>query len=464
MRRAALAGLCLLLGCAGPGTFEIELPSGTLNVPQGGTTELSVRVVRLDGFAGDVHLRAESLPAGVTSTETIVSSDSTSGTFTLSAPPSVALPAPVLARVRGDGAHRTERASLALTVRGAPGSLDTSFGSGGQASLLEEILDAEALPDGGLLVTGYDDSSAKVCRLTVDGSLDQAFGAAGCAALGTHKFFGTNLLVDETGFFLIASADMQIAIARFHLDGTLDLGFGDGGVVFHGAPGTYERPMYAVRLEDGFALTAYHNDGIDQGMMLLRFDLDGSPTAKFGTNGRIELGPHWGVGLERRPNGGLVTGGDSLLFLTASGALDTSFAGGALETPEPVHTIAVHGDEVFAAGATNVYRYSSAGKLEQQYVELGDWAGITDLTFDDAGSMLLFGSSGANPYFPHFLLGRRTASGVWDESFSPGGVHSYLGGPFAGGVIVSPDGRYMLSGTNRTPDYVYSGVIFRVWN
>jgi hypothetical protein len=162
MRRAALAGLCLLLGCAGPGTFEIELPSGTLNVPQGGTTELSVRVVRLDGFAGEVHLRAESLPAGVTSTETSVSSDSTSGTFTLSAPPSVALPAPVLARVRGDGAHRTERAPLALTVRGAPGSLDTSFGSRGQASLLEEILDAEALPDGGLLVTGYDDSSAKV--------------------------------------------------------------------------------------------------------------------------------------------------------------------------------------------------------------------------------------------------------------------------------------------------------------
>src|SRR5207302_81672 len=91
-------------------------------------------------------------------------------------------------RASGDVTH-------AVLVRGAPGTLDTSFGDGGIVRLGEGAAEATGIAiqaDAKILLGGRFGSDAAVVRLLPDGRLDETFGTGGKARLPIEGVVSTN--------------------------------------------------------------------------------------------------------------------------------------------------------------------------------------------------------------------------------------------------------------------------------
>src|SRR6476660_1083888 len=140
------------------------------------------------------------------------------------------------------------------------GQLDTTFGSGGLPStgfVGGEGLQGVALqPDGKIIWVGSQNTpgfpafgtfSFAVARFTANGTLDTSFGTGGQASVeffappmqGAQEF-ARAVLVQPDGKILVAGsarqgqirfAPIQGALARFNADGTLDTSFGTGGKI-----------------------------------------------------------------------------------------------------------------------------------------------------------------------------------------------------------------------------------------
>ena len=140
------------------------------------------------------------------------------------------------------------------------GKLDTTFGSGGTASAGfvggEGGTGVALQPDGKIIWVGSQNTpgfpafgtfSFAVARFTANGSLDTSFGTGGQASVeffappmqGAQEF-ARAVLVQPDGKILVAGsarqgqirfAPIQGAIARFNANGTLDTSFGAGGKI-----------------------------------------------------------------------------------------------------------------------------------------------------------------------------------------------------------------------------------------
>lgn len=139
--------------------------------------------------------------------------------------------------------------SFTVTVNAQPGTLDSSFGVNGIASVTGfEIANATALQaDGKIVVAGEITGSFVVSRFNNDGSIDAGFGQNGIVKTNTypsHNFYtseATALAVQQDGKILVAGngyytdrySDDQydFLIIRYNTDGSLDESFGDRGVV-----------------------------------------------------------------------------------------------------------------------------------------------------------------------------------------------------------------------------------------
>ena len=120
-----------------------------------------------------------------------------------------------------------ERASTTMTVtRLKPdGSLDTTFGSGGTASvvfgsLANPLGGAARQPDGRIVIAGYtqDGEDVAVARLNTDGSLDAGFGGAGKATVDFGAAtFGNAVALAPNGRIVVAGQKTggdDFAVAR----------------------------------------------------------------------------------------------------------------------------------------------------------------------------------------------------------------------------------------------------------
>jgi uncharacterized delta-60 repeat protein len=125
-----------------------------------------------------------------------------------------------------------EKTSLRIFGFSAEGSLDTAFGSGGEAVIDpgEDYTSAEAvallaLPDGKLLVLSRATGSTQpdkysVVRLTANGLLDAAFGSNGVWRPGAFARIGAMALQDDGKVVLVgevgaSSSDGEFAIGRY---------------------------------------------------------------------------------------------------------------------------------------------------------------------------------------------------------------------------------------------------------
>jgi uncharacterized delta-60 repeat protein len=211
------------------------------------------------------------------------------------------------------------------------GSLDSTFGTGGIVVLSTKgvhMASAVALqPDGKIDVldgfSGNNNYPWTVIQFKADGSLDTTFGKGGKATIPIGTGGPTDLIVQppapgsSEGKIIVSGEVDQVkgpgALARLNPGGSLDSTFGSGG---------YETTPFAGRL-------ALQSTGkiIVSGSVVARFNPNGSLDTTFGSSGTVANGGVVAV----QSNDQIVTAGLSQITrYNSDGTLDTSFGNGGI--------------------------------------------------------------------------------------------------------------------------------------
>jgi uncharacterized delta-60 repeat protein len=194
--------------------------------------------------------------------------------------------------------------SIAAARYNADGSLDPSFGTGGQVivSLPQgfDVGGAALQPDGKVVIVGAYPSSPFVqrdfalFRLLPGGAPDPSFGANGLVTSDFGQIeTGRSVIVLGDGRLVVAgwrsptTADTgDFALVRYMADGTLDTTFGSGGLATADS-GVPDLPNQLIRLPNGKLLVAGSTNlvGAPEDFLLARFLPDGALDTSFGVGG-----------------------------------------------------------------------------------------------------------------------------------------------------------------------------------
>jgi uncharacterized delta-60 repeat protein len=357
----------------------------------------------------------------------------------------------------------------APSVHAAPGDLDLTFagfGNGGTVITTgvpmpvthydEDAIRGLALqPDGKIVVVGYTGVYLLVMRYLPNGALDTTFGVGGIAKLLNPQFAvrGTSVAIQADGKIIAAGwADTSpfedFMLARLTASGALDPTFGGDGFVttdFQGGPDKF----FTVLIQPDGKIVAAGRAWIpnDFDFATARYNPDGSPDATFGGDGKVFN--HFGgdeacFDIALQADGKLlIAGGDigspfidsdfEMARLNTNGTLDGSFSGdgeltiGFGQSYETVAAVAIQPD----------------GKI----VVAGDDSPIV----------------GYQASAVHALVARCNANGTLDGSFSGDGKLKIDG--LSGGIrdlAVQPDGRIMVLGWHESPDGDYKVTLYRL--
>ena len=187
---------------------------------------------------------------------------------------------------------------LVLRLNGN-GTLDTSFGSRGVVTYdggSNDFAYAAALqPDGKILVVGENhngmDHDALVLRFNGNGSLDTSFGSGGVVTYDSgYNDYANALSLQSDGRIVVAGIrfngiDNDVLVLRFNGNGTPDTSFGSRGVVIYDS-GRDDVGHGVVAQKDGKIVVAGSTfNGMDNDVLVLRFSRDGSLDSSFGKGG-----------------------------------------------------------------------------------------------------------------------------------------------------------------------------------
>ena len=285
--------------------------------------------------------------------------------------------------------------------------LDPTFGAGGKVTIPISLSGANdssatavaALPDGQILVGGYEgsspdsnstpiSSSGVVVRLNPNGSVDTSFGQNGFAILpspasGANLNLIEGMAVEANGDIMVVETSQfsSLVVAKLTPSGALDTSFGQGGQV-----------RIPVKVGGDNQATA---SGIT-------VQPDGKIVA-FGTS-QNSLSVSWA----------------SVVRLDADGSLDSTFGQGGVS----LVNFGYHGSQV---------NQSAGGAIQPD------------------GKIVVFGSSGPQPFGTAMAAARLNADGSLDSSFGSGGI-STVGGNRRGnlaalGGTLQSDGKIVVTGT-----------------
>jgi uncharacterized delta-60 repeat protein len=188
------------------------------------------------------------------------------------------------------------------------GSLDTSFGSGGQVSTqIGTVNDrgwrVSIRPDGKLVVFGDYDAGGPggsrdrifLAQYNSNGSLDTGFGSGGIITASIGDSDGGRDLVLQPDGKMVVTGGCQIGgqdrqyVARFNADGSSDNSFGTGGKTVTSLTVAYARGVAVVLESDGKILVggnASTGSVQDEDFAVARYNSDGSLDSSFGTDGK----------------------------------------------------------------------------------------------------------------------------------------------------------------------------------
>lgn len=158
------------------------------------------------------------------------------------------------------------------------GSLDPSFGIGGQ--LNGPI--ASAVQHSGKMIM-LDTGILK--RFNADGSPDTSFGAAGSVALPLDFGIFSSLFIQPDDNIVVVAGD-NVQIVQLTPDGVPVASFGEGGEAAVTAAANHTVVATQVQ-EDGKILLL---ETANQGLLLARFNSDGTPDTAFGNAGSVSVG------------------------------------------------------------------------------------------------------------------------------------------------------------------------------
>jgi uncharacterized delta-60 repeat protein len=336
------------------------------------------------------------------------------------------------------------------------GSLDTSFGSGGLATITfgngssanNDQATAVAIdPIGRVIVAGSSSVNAgdfAVALLSSNGSLDTSFNGSGKQTIdfGTPAFAyglalqsgGKIVAVGQTGLFQNSVSDF--AVARLNVDGGVDNSFGTGGEVTTPFPRSAQEQVFgshsvAVQPDGKIVMVGSTESSVTSppsgAFIVARYKADGSLDNTFGTNGRAAIDFSgtfvFADSVAVQSDGKLVVagvsqGGGASLFavarLNSDGSLDTSFGSA--------------GTRTIAIGT--VYDYASSIALQSD------------------GKIVLAGQSNTDSG-SDFAAVRLNSDGSLDTSFDGDGKQTiHFAGVSAGAadLALQPDGKFVLAG------------------
>ncbi|MFL5952971.1 MAG: PxKF domain-containing protein [Gaiellaceae bacterium] len=180
------------------------------------------------------------------------------------------------------------------------GSLDTSFGSGGEVTTVigafAFVRTMAVQGDGKLVVAGQCTIGAihEFClaRYNSDGNLDTTFGVLGivATAIGTGVPGIFRVVVQGDGKLVVAGqctigAIDEFCLARYNSDGNLDTTFGVGGIVATTIGTTNVVPTVAIRADGSIVAAGTCLIGSTREFCLARYNSSGSLDTTFGASG-----------------------------------------------------------------------------------------------------------------------------------------------------------------------------------
>lgn len=347
--------------------------------------------------------------------------------------------------------------NIAMVRYTSAGALDTTFSGDGR-----QVVDVGAArgqsvarqSDGKLLVGGGGDFSstapATLARFNADGSLDTSFGTAGAATI-PNSFFGASargnvraIAVQPDQSIVVAAAvpgktqSDTLVVARFTPAGVLDTTFsGDGvAVVAPGStPGASSSRSYALALQADGKIVVGGATGFSDSALIARLTTTGAIDTTFSGDGFATAGFSGPIrSLAVSSSGIYAAGKQSSAFgeqqavarYTTAGDLDTAFSGDGIDV---------------AAFPPSSGLGAMILQADGKPVVAGFAGGSGVLT--DASSYGYYGGTG------DFALARFSVTGGLDSAFSGDGmVTATFGGPDnAVAAATQPDGKLVVAGS-----------------
>jgi uncharacterized delta-60 repeat protein len=308
------------------------------------------------------------------------------------------------------------------------GSPDPSFGTNGVQLLDTTGNQSESgvavQADGKLVVInrGTNDDFARIHRLNDDGSDDRGFGD-----LGTVTINGTGLdqlnavLVQPDGKILVGGRSGTAAVLyRFSAAGSPDQGFGAGGKVTLPPLTQFAENVFDLALRDGKIVAA--GQSFTKAAVWKRNAVDGSAD---------------GATLITIPQGGdndLASG----VAIQPDGRIDVAGSTSAASNGFVARLNTTLGlDPTFQGGLVQI----NNGGLET----------VASIALQPDGKIVLAGRTSANVNaVGDIMVTRLTSGGMPDQSFNGTGTRFVDSGTneFAGKVLVQPDGKLVITGSN----------------
>jgi uncharacterized delta-60 repeat protein len=372
---------------------------------------------------------------------------------------------------------------IAVVRYNTNGSLDSSFGSGGQVLFQFTPFSSNDSPagvaldaSGHILVAGSSlinySSTFSVARLNSDGTLDSNFGSGGTVILPyfAQSYIDTasSVALDGSGHIVLAGTatgyytGSQFAVARLNNNGSLDSTFGTGGeTTVSYAPGSFHLDTASSMALDpsghivvaGSSRDSYSNPHL----AVTRLNSDGSLDSSFGSGGKAIL-PYFGMlGYEADSAAGVAL--DATGHIVVAGSASGYLAGNNYTTEFAVARLNGDGslDNSFGSGGKTTISFSTGGPL---FYESDNAAGVA---LDSSGHILVAGSAYGYSYPPYsfhqgFAVTRLNADGSLDTSFGSGGkaILSHFSpgsnyeNDYGAGVAIDASGRAVVAGTAYT--------------
>jgi uncharacterized delta-60 repeat protein len=387
-------------------------------------------------------------------------------------------------------------AKLGAFVRGLPGTLDTTFGTGGVvknvfAAGTSSAADARVLKNGSIVVSGRATNNYSLARFTPTGMLDTTFGGgSGRANIGGglgQVMLDVHEGVTAADSFIVAVASGSIvpAVLRANIDGLADVGFGGTGQVALTTGFGNGNGVQTIALPDGSALVLSIYVGTTKAAVVSRWKANGTMDTSYGMNGSCMLGGS-GTGSEVAgasrmlpgPNGAvrvaltLASGGGAIKGCTAAGTLDTSIG----TSPDYFRNVLGSDDAAPSFDGGIVFlRGTSWGRVNAAYIidnGLGSFGSVTTTPEIAAtvgpssivpladGAVLVAGSGTSQGTF---TIMRFLQTGIRDPNFAAAGVATITiatNSATMTRMVAQPDGRLLLVGRQ---DDNFDGVIARIW-
>jgi uncharacterized delta-60 repeat protein len=334
------------------------------------------------------------------------------------------------------------------------GLIDASFFSDVQRSVRDIVLQS----DGKIVYVDYatNINSGDLKRLNSDGTPDNSF-------LPATVSNGNRLAVQSDGKILVSGQFTKV-IARYNSNGVLDSSFNSSGV----GPNGLIRDILA--LPDGKILiagsfTTFNNIAR---LYVARLNSDGTLDNTFNYTG---TGLYSAYALALANDGSYLVGGsqgpfvvnNKLVRLNVDGTVNTSFIGDVYGRGSVYKIFAQANGKVLVGGAfnlingfirRNVARLNADGSLDTTFDAIVDGTVYTVAGQPD-GKVLAGGRFNNANGTARLSLARFNADGTLDTSFAPtiANASGNPSAPFIYEIIVLPDGKILVAGRFRLPNY-----------